>query len=219
MLSVSKLARLAHRGPAAAFPLFDAVVRNGHPLPLSARARLSGSGSHALHLSALGFALQRAVELSYAPTLELADLARRVADAVTQEASSVEPVVPPRHHTGALAVALAGLADAVSLLHGTLDPASAELADLLRDHAELAAQKCVPDTAAFPGDAIDAAIVIWQLAARQEHLGPMTAALVSAAERTLDAAPLSENPACLTILALRPQNSPRGFPPRARRAA
>lgn len=74
MISIPRLTKLA--AEASYERLMDEVTRNGRPLPLAVRLRLTDPGS--LAPAALGLALQRVVELTYRPTPASRDLLARL---------------------------------------------------------------------------------------------------------------------------------------------
>jgi hypothetical protein len=107
MISLPRIARLAE---AREFDrLLDEVVRNGRPLPLAIRLRLSDP--EALPAAAVGFALQRVVQLTYKPTPLSAMLARMLVEMQHEDGS-----FGPAGSTAIAVAALLSLADQVRSL-------------------------------------------------------------------------------------------------------
>lgn len=169
MISLPRLARHASEGQFDA--LLGDVVRNGRPLPLSVRLRLSQPDS--LEASALGLALQRVLELTYRPTAVSTGLLEELLKRSREDGSFGS--------ISATCVALGGLLAfraQVDALPGArsggagryIDPALDEAMRRAIDGA-LGALSAAWDIAqedsespALLGDEIDTAVALWQLA-------------------------------------------------------
>jgi hypothetical protein len=219
MLTVQRIARLVEGQRWTG--LLEELFRNGRPLPLAARARLTEDAGASL--AALGLGLQRAVELAYAPDDSLLMLADRLATVLNAgavgEAAASRPPNP-----AALAMAARGLAD---LLDAARDRGWAmgrglsgeRLRAALREAAYglFAAQAHTgavrPREHGLIGDGLDSALVLWQLMGRtgvMERLDPPVnlRALAAAADR----AGLWRDADCAAILDLavpRPERAVR----------
>ncbi|MFN0010573.1 MAG: hypothetical protein ACKVS8_02900 [Phycisphaerales bacterium] len=190
MLNIRKIERLADTGQWEA--LIDALAANGRPLPLSVRLRLSEAPSATV--AALGLALQRMTELTYAPTAEALEAAARLCDQIhlaARAASSNRPC------GSAVAVAMAGLGDLARQANdcgrGLAAPLAERIESSLRASTWLLAQSFPPHTAQAAGAAsggrvwgggsgaggaggneeggaspIDAAVLLWQLGGRAD---------------------------------------------------
>jgi hypothetical protein len=110
MLQVAKLLRLVENRRHG--QVVDEVLRNGRPLPVAVRARLADAAN--VRLAALGLALQRTVELAYAPTADAETLAHEaVAAWQTRAAGAVAGTGEPS--AAAIAMLIAGLCDLLAL--------------------------------------------------------------------------------------------------------
>lgn len=230
MLNLPRLARLAETGEFDR--LINDVARNGRPLPLGVRLRLSEAGS--LPAAALGLALQRVVQLTYRPN-HVSCLLVRLLLAQRDQAGAFGG-----HASTAVALAaLFAFADQVATLPGGRDPAAAgpsapidpalhteihrAIAGAL--HALHAAQNpgvvggvaarrggLFQSSGGLIGDELDSAIVLWQLgleprfaaAVRLEDL--LTAAFSRGMHHDRTAGPLLDR--------LSHQGAPRGDQPR-----
>ncbi|HBS29326.1 MAG TPA: hypothetical protein DEB06_07715 [Phycisphaerales bacterium] len=169
MINMPRLVRLACDGHFDA--MLGEVVRNGRPLPLSVRLRLSQPDS--LAPAALGLALQRVLELTYRPTDTSVSLLRELLARALPDGSfgSVSA-------TAIALAALLGFEHQVNSLPGArtgdgsryIDPAlratlQRAIADALgRLGAQWALGERTDGHAALLGDDIDTAVVLWQLA-------------------------------------------------------
>lgn len=169
MLSLPRISRLVESGNFAA--LFDAVSRNGRPLPLPVRLRLSEPAG--LPAAAAGLALKRLTELTYRPTSASLALARALIGMQSPDGSIGT--------LASTAVAVAGLlafADQASLLprrgDGTrggtpetlIDSARATVAHAVHRLHRAQEESPAPGLGVAPaliGDELDSAIVAWQL--------------------------------------------------------
>ncbi len=187
MLNIRRIERLADTGQWEA--LIEALAANGRPLPLSVRLRLSEAPSATV--AALGLALQRMTELTYAPTPEALEAAARLCDQIhlAAQAQSAE-----RPCGAAVAVAMAGLGDLARQANecgrGLAAPLAERIESSLRASTWLLAQSFPPHTAQAAGAAtggrawgggsgaggseeggaspIDAAVLLWQLGGRAD---------------------------------------------------
>lgn len=172
MISLPRLARLAE---AREFDrLLDEVARNGRPLPLPVRLRLSQPDS--LPAAATGLALQRVVQLTYRPSALIALLARTLLDLQQDDGSFGS--------TGATAIAVASLlalADQVRSIPAAwarLEDRSGSARSATREELEHAALRAmhalfeaqertigalIDGQTGLIGDKLDSAIVLWQL--------------------------------------------------------
>lgn len=169
MISLPRIARQMVEGQFDA--ILSDVVRNGRPLPLSVRLRLSEP--EALPVSALGLALQRVLELTYRPTEVSIALLRGLLDRAREDGSfgslsatavALASMLAFRAQIDALPGVKSGAVDRY------LDPA---LDGALRRSIEgalgalSAAWDIAQDEAIGPallGDEIDTAVALWQLA-------------------------------------------------------
>lgn len=177
MLSLRKVQTQVARGQWGA--IVDAVLRNGRPVPVAVRLRLTEGGS--ICLAALALAVRRAVELTYGVAPEVGPLVNRLAVELSR----------PRSEGGAdpslAAVAIAMGALQVALEHAAVpgDPAAAagdgtvvdreaaetalaigayrlHEAHVLAQHAARVAGR--PASTALIGAHIDTAVLLGQLA-------------------------------------------------------
>lgn len=169
MISLPRVSRLADES--AFDTLLDDIIRNGRPLPLSVRMRLSEPDT--LPSAAMGLALQRVLELTYRPTPVSTTLLRGLL-MCTREDGSFGSI-------SATAVALAALSAFIAQLEalpggcrgGSGRYIDADLEAALRNSAARAtahlgerwrAAQRVRGGRALLGDEIDTAIALWQLA-------------------------------------------------------
>jgi hypothetical protein len=169
MLNLPRLSRLVESGEFER--ILEEVSRNGRPLPIGVRLRLSEPAG--LPPSAMGLALQRVCELTYRPTPLAVALARGILD--RQDAGGLFGTL------SATAVALAALFSFSDQLALLTSAAAAErfgvdedLARKVRRAVEAAvhrlhrAQEESPagrlgEPPTLIGDELDSAIVLWQL--------------------------------------------------------
>lgn len=163
--------RLSHLADTQRFDrMLDEVARNGRPLPLAVRLRLSHA--QCLPGAALGLALQRVCELTYRPTEASIRLLEGLLEA-RRDDGSFGPAA-------ATAVALAALCAVVHQLDALPGRASPRFID---EELERRARAAVPGAIAWlaalqddgdevdlfdeshglVGDEVDSAIVLWQL--------------------------------------------------------
>lgn len=164
MLNLPRIARLAVAGDFER--MLEEVCRNGRPLPLPVRLRLSEPAG--LPAAAAGLALQRVTQLTYRPTPVSISLARALVS--LGDDSGLFGTV------AATAVALAGLlafSDQVRTLPATaqVDPdlrASIDASIAAALHRLHRAQEESPaallgERPTLIGDELDSAIALWQL--------------------------------------------------------
>ncbi len=164
MLNLPRLARLAVAGDFER--ILEEVTRNGKPLPLPVRLRLSES--RGLPAAALGLALQRVTQLTYRPTPVAISLARGIV--ALADPSGLFGTI------AATAPALAGLlafTDQLRSLPTSAHPdpelvRSIDLAIANSLHRLHRAQEESPaarlgEPPTLIGDELDSAIVLWQL--------------------------------------------------------
>ncbi len=243
MLHLAKLHRLAEQERHEV--LLDEVLRNGRPLPLAARARLSEAGG--VRLASLGFALQRGVELSYQPTPAIEALARLTVNALNELADPAGPAGRERPvaagaqgpcGAGAIAAALAGLADVLQQadsvggsgvdlspgLPGRIRAAIRAGAYALFEAQGRLAARSLP-WRGLVGDPLDSSLVLWQLCARAELCGErgLVSELVNwpELEQAVERLNLWRNPDCAALLNLAQAgaSAPAWRPARSRPAA
>ncbi len=143
--------------------LLDAVLRNGRPIPLQARVRISQP--EAIGAAATGLALQRLCELTYAPDARIERCIERICamqDALEGGFGAV----------GATAICVAALQKALEFVEGSgiaMSPTTMHRIRASIDrgaHALYEQQASVDgDTPGLIGDEIDTAISLWQLSA------------------------------------------------------
>jgi hypothetical protein len=206
MMSVQKIERLVERGQTEA--LLEAVVQNGRPLPLGVRLRL-GESVASVRAAGLGLALQRVVELSYGPDPAALRIAERLLDQLC-EVDGLEG--PDRPSPASLVVALAGLEDLLAQLERFGHPAegfvgeglvhaSAAVAHVLLEAAALS--NADPATRGLVGEAVDSAVVLWQLAGRARLADRLRPGVeLSQLQRAAVRHALWKQPHCGPVLAL-----------------
>jgi len=168
MLTLSRLERLALTNQHDR--LLQDVLRNGRPMPLAARVRLSQP--EALAPAAVGFALQRALELQHRPGAIARNLAIRLL--ILQDDQGRFGTLAS---TAVALAALLHLLDADAALRGGLSPELRHEIDRAADHALHALASAqgwggrlsglfeeADGPAGLIGDSLDAAIVASQLA-------------------------------------------------------
>ncbi|MEC9374369.1 MAG: hypothetical protein VYC34_11025 [Planctomycetota bacterium] len=196
MISPNRLVRIAEQSDFDR--LLVEVSRNGRPLPVGARLRLSEGAS--LAATALGLALQRILELSYAPsarTLTLAD------DLIARQDS--------RGSFGCVAstsVAVAGLLAVRDRISFTVAPHAEALleridraVDLALHHLHAArTSDLFGESPALIADPLDTAITLWQLEDRDEFTALFS--LDSLEDALAESGALADR-TCAAVLALR----------------
>lgn len=169
MLNLPRLARLAVAGDFDR--MLEEVSRNGRPLSLQVRLRLSEPD--ALTSAALGLALQRVVQLTYRPTPVSIALARALVGQRRPDGGFGTLAA-----TGVALAALLAFADQVAGLPGGRDPSrgvidpelhrevhesiAAALHRLHRGQEESPAAR-LGEPPSLIGDELDSAIILWQL--------------------------------------------------------
>ncbi len=198
MLTPAKIARLASSKRFG--PLLDEVTRNGHPLPERLRARLAEA--HNIEVASIALGLQRLVELDSLPggaaQGPLASMATLLSTACESPAAS----------PAALAMALGAAADASDHLESsTWGAAPVESTDLTLielahlTHTLVTRLGLGEAPSKGDGDALDAATLVWQVAAapRIDARAPSVRERAHAIESALTRQP-SPDPAVRDLL-------------------
>jgi hypothetical protein len=225
MLQVTKLLRLLEAQRYG--QVIDEVLRNGRPLPVALRSRLAGEAE--ARFAALGFGLQRVVELSYAPSAEAERLAAAAVDASSElSGGGGGAAVMVRPSPAAMAILIAGLVDVLGLADSTGCDLSPGLPGRIRavirtacyELAEAQAGLAVRDarSGGLVGDAVDSSVVLWQLGPRHEALLGLEVPSFRRLEEAAARLELWRDPVCGPVLALA-QASPVHRTRPARRAA
>ncbi len=217
MLSTHKIERLIDSADWST--LLEALVENGRPMPLALRLQLLEDAS--LPVAALGLALQRLVELTYAPSAPALEAAVRLSDLLHRAVHTDTDAAPCG---AAVALGAAGLADlarqADECGRGLAVPLAERIDASLRASAWLLAQ-CLPapaaggpsgGRAAGPDAALDAAVVLWQAAHRPSlRMALERGVNVAALERDVRRLGWWKRSDCAAVLALaHTQGLPRG---------
>jgi len=163
MLSMPRLVRLAESDQYDR--LLEEVLRNGRPLPLAARLRLSAAG--ALAVSAISLALSRMTELTHRPTAGAQLLADKLLALQNDDGSFGSP-----------AVTASAVEACIALLEQNKYVANG-LAPEFRDRLEIAAERALhslylqreaananQQARGLIGDALETALTLWRLGER-----------------------------------------------------
>lgn len=162
MLSMPRLVRLAESGQFDR--LLDEILRNGRPLPLAARLRLSSPG--ALAVSAISLALSRMTELTHRPTAGAQLLAEDLLALQSDDGSFGSSAV-----TASAAESILALLEQDRYVATGLKPELRENLEIARDRAmhALYADREVSTatgTSGLLGDALETALTLWRLGER-----------------------------------------------------
>ncbi|MCB9838273.1 MAG: hypothetical protein H6813_02950 [Phycisphaeraceae bacterium] len=163
MLSMPRLVRLAESGQYDR--LLEEVLRNGRPLPLAARLRLSNPGM--IEASAISLALSRVTELTHRPTSGALDLALRLLDRQLDDGSFGSPAV-----TASAVEAIIALLEQDRFVIPGLEPDLRDRLETARDrafHALYSAHEAGAANTRQSGllvDALETALTLWRLGER-----------------------------------------------------
>lgn len=161
MLSMPRLVRLAEQGQYDR--LLDEILRNGRPLPLAARLRLSGPG--AIAVSAISLALSRMTELTHRPTSGAQLLAGKLLGLQAMDGSFGSPAV-----TACAVESIVAILEQDRRLISGLDDAFRERLEEARDralHALYAEREAnSAQSTGLLGDALETALTLWRLGER-----------------------------------------------------
>lgn len=163
MMTVARIVRLAEQRENDR--LLADLLRNGRPVPLAVRMRLSSVGG--VEAAALGLALQRIVELTFIPDPHAFDIARTLAD-LQDEDGSFGTLASTATAVGGLGALMAQI-DAMRWRRdgrdALTDHVRSAITQALGRAMKWLESQCVGGLA---GDPIDSAIVVWQLGARTD---------------------------------------------------
>lgn len=163
MLSMPRLVRLAESGQFDR--LLDEILRNGRPLPLAARLRLSSPGS--LAASAISLALSRMTELTHRPTAGAQFLADMLLALQGPDGSFGSPAV-----TASAVESLFALLEQDKFVAAGLPTDLRDTIEIARDralhtlYAERESSNASPHSAGLLGDALETALTLWRLGER-----------------------------------------------------
>lgn len=163
MLSMPRLVRLAETGQYDR--LLDEVLRNGRPLPLEARLRMTSSG--ALAASAISLALSRMTELTHRPTTGAKLLAGKLLSLQDPDGSFGSPAV-----TASVTESLIALLEQNKFVATGLETEFRDRIVVARDralhslYAERESAAAAPRSGGLLGDALETALVLWRLSER-----------------------------------------------------
>lgn len=162
MLSMPRLVRLAESGQFDR--LLDEILRNGRPLPLAARLRLSSPG--ALAVSAISLALSRMTELTHRPTTGAQLLAEELLALQYDDGSFGSSAV-----TASAVESILALLDQDRFVATGLTPELRDNLKIARDramHALYADRESATASGSngLLGDALETALTLWRLGER-----------------------------------------------------
>jgi len=199
MLSMPRLIKLAESEQHDR--LLEETLRNGRPLPLGARLRFSDAD--ALPVAALSLALSRITELTHRPTAGAQLIAGKLLALQNHRGAFGPPAL-----TASAVEALAAILDQDRCVTKGLDPTFRQRIELAHDrgiHTLYAQQFCQNTYDALIGDAMETALILWRLGAREAFDAAISAStLRRALEEALNLAP---DPDVSAVMSMCPDRS------------